>query len=119
MKSLYINNDGDIEFDELNKFKVISGNSEVAQRNKIAISINQGEWIFDILLGIPWVEMMSDKTTTMADYEREIKQILESDEAIKKVEKINTEYTSGTRHLKIDFIAKLVDGTRIEEEVEV
>lgn len=119
MKSLYINNNGDIEFDGLNKLKMVEGKDEVIQRNVIGLGINEGEWVFDLLLGLPWIEMMSDKNTTAEDIEREVKDELEADEDIQEVEEIMSEYDNDKRNLIIKFKARLVNGDTFETGIEV
>ncbi|MCF8020857.1 MAG: hypothetical protein K9L62_15875 [Vallitaleaceae bacterium] len=115
MKSLYLNDDGDVEFDKMHNLKMIEGAQEVIQRNKIAISINEGEWIFNKLLGIPWIKMMKDKTKTDRDYEKEVTDILKNDPDINEdTVEINTEYNSFDRELQINFSGRLIDGTVFE-----
>lgn len=115
MKSLYLNDDGDVEFDKMHNLKMIEGAQEVIQRNKIAISINEGEWIFNKLLGIPWIKMMKDKTKTDRDYEKEVTDILKNDPDINEdTVEINTEYNSFDRELQINFSGRLIDGTAFE-----
>ena len=115
MKSLYLNNDGDMEFDEMYNLKMVDESEEVIQRNKIALSVNEGEWIFNKLLGIPWIKMMKDKSKTDRDYERQVKNILKNDPDINEdTIEISTEYNGFDRELKIDFSGKLVDGTKFE-----
>lgn len=115
MKSLKLNQDGDIEFDEMHNLKMVEGSEEVIQRNKIAISINEGEWIFNKLLGIPWIKMMKDKSKTDRDYEKEIRVVLKNDPDINEdTIEISTEYNGFDRELKINFSGRLVDGTKFE-----
>jgi hypothetical protein len=115
VKSLYLNNDGDMEFDEMYNLKMVDESEEVIQRNKIALSVNEGEWIFNKLLGIPWIKMMKDKSKTDRDYERQVKDVLKNDPDIDEdTIEISTEYNGFDRELKIDFSGKLVDGTKFE-----
>jgi hypothetical protein len=112
MKSLYLNRDGDVEFDEMHNLKMVKDAQEVIQRNRVAISINEGEWIFNKLLGIPWIEMMKDKTKTESDYENEVLEILKNDPDINENSlEISAEYDEFNRALEISFSGKLVDGT--------
>ncbi len=119
MESVLLNEDGDIEFDNNGMLKLIDGTDEILQRNKIALSINQGEWIFNTNLGIPWVEFMRDKFKDERDYEREIEIELDRDEDIEEIEDISSEFDRARRVLKIEFSGKLVNGDRFTEEVEV
>ena len=112
MKSLYLNRDGDVEFDEMHNLKMVKDAQEVIQRNRVAISIDEGEWIFNKLLGIPWIEMMKDKTKTESDYENEVLEILKNDPDINENSlEISAEYDEFNRALEISFSGKLVDGT--------
>jgi hypothetical protein len=112
VKSIYLNDNGDFEFDNMRNLKMVDKNAEVIQRNKIALIINEGEWIFNKLLGIPWIKLMRDKDKTDRDYESKVKEILKNDFDInEETIEIATEYDSLNRELKIDFKGKLVDGT--------
>jgi hypothetical protein len=115
VKSIYLNDNGDFEFDSMHNLKMVDKSAEVVQRNKIALSMNEGEWIFNKLLGIPWIEYMRDKTKTDRDYEKEVREILKNDPDIDEYTiGIEIEYNGFDRELKIDFKGKLVDGTSFE-----
>jgi len=120
MKSLYLNSDnGDIEFNELGELKMVDNIKEIGQRNEIGLSINQGEWIFDMLLGLPWIEMLSDKDTSQQDIKNLVKEELLKDDDIAEVTEIEADFTGEDRTLYIKFNAKLIDGEELEGEVEV
>lgn len=119
MESILLNESGDIEFDENGMLKLVDETDEIVQRNKIALSINQGEWIFNTNLGVPWVKLMKDKFKDERDYEREIKIELDKDDDIEEIENIESEFDREKRILKIEFSGKLVNGDRFTEEVEV
>lgn len=119
MKSVYLDENGDVEFDVNGNLKLINGVEEILQRNKIALSINEGEWIFNINLGIPWVKFMQDKNRDFEDYERELKLELDKDKDIDQIDDVTSSYDREKRLLKLKFSGTLVNGVRFSEEVEV
>ena len=119
MKSVLLNDNGDIEFDESGYLKMVEDTDEVLQRNKIALSINQGEWIFNINLGIPWIEYMRDKFKDVDEYVKEVETKLNTDEDIEEITNIDAEYDRGRRILTIEFEGRLINGDRFTEEVGV
>lgn len=119
MKSLLLNSEGNIEFDNLNNLKMIEGIKEITQRNIIGMKINQGEWVFEKTLGIPWIKIMSDKFMNEDDFKKYIEDELKSDDDIQEIIEINVDKNEVNRNMKIKFKAKLVNDKEIEQEIEV
>ena len=115
MKSLKVNDQGDIEFNNLHNLKMVEGLEEVKQRNKLRIGTNQGEWFLNLRFGIPWLEMLRNQEPP-SRFRAEIARVLNDDPAIDSIEEINIEFTRESRDLRIDFTA-IVDGEKIREEV--
>lgn len=57
-KTFFINSEGDIEFDKLNRLKMISGNDELRQNVEIELSSGEGEWFLNELYGVPWLDLL-------------------------------------------------------------
>ena len=115
MKSLYLNEDGDIEFDSLHNLKMVDGLDEVKQRLRLTLGTNRGEWFLNKKFGIPWIDMLS-KGAPPEKYRKEILKVLNNDPAIDEVEEINFNFERQDRKLKIEFVA-VADGERFRERV--
>lgn len=117
MKTLKLIN-GDLVFNSRNNLEMVKEKQEVVQRVKVELSVNKGEWIFNKLFGVPWIELMRDKEKGERDYEREVLKVLKEDkEVVNESIEINVNYDELERVMNIDFIAKLTNGDLIEEQV--
>ena len=119
MKSLYLNENDDLDFDNMGNLKMVNGNDEVRQRIEISLNINEGEWIFDKTLGIPWIDLISDKDTKIYEIENEIIDEVESDDRVEEVIEIESDLDTARRDLDVKFKAKLTNGDIVSGEVEV
>lgn len=116
MKSLYLNKDGDLEFDGLNSFKMVEGDDEVRQRLRIAILTNMGEWFLDTSLGVPWMDMLG-KRNNQDEIKQAILKELKKDDDVQSIETIDIVFDDHERTLNISFNGTLINGTKINEEV--
>lgn len=108
MKSLYIDNSGDIEFDSKMDLKMVDAIDEIKQRLKIELLTNKGEWFLNTNFGIPWIELLSENQA-IERYKREISKVLNGDEDVTKVREINLDYDRNNRHLNIYFTVIIDD----------
>lgn len=115
MKSLYLDDTGDIELDGLNKLKMIDGLEEVKQRNRLSLGTRKGEWFLNKLFGIPWIKMLSENELPES-FQKEILKVLNNDPAIDGVEKIELDFDRQDRKLEIKFVA-IANGERFNERV--
>lgn len=118
-KSLKLNQQGDLEISSGGNLKMIEGTAEVAQRNRLKIGTHRGEWIFNLLMGIPWIDLMAEKPPAAQDIKRALRQALREDEDIKEVLQVDFEYNPADRTGEIYFEVLLINGERIAEEAEV
>lgn len=107
MLSLKLDQNGDLEFDELNNFRMIEGKEELAQRLALGIKTRAGEWFLDTSLGIPWFKLLGDKDNEEM-IKSEVRRVLMEDSAIKTVDDL-TLIRTGDRSITIDFKCTLSD----------
>ena len=119
MKTLLLNQEGDLEFGNQYNLKMVEGVEEVNQRLDITISTNQGEWIFNTILGIPWIKIMNSKGRVIERIENHVARVLRQDEDIAEIIDIGIDYDRAKRFVKIKFHALLENGERFSGEVEV
>lgn len=118
MKSFYLNNEGDLEFDQLNNIKMVADKKEVEQRTRLSLSTNRGEWFLNLKFGIPWVKLLGQKNN-QEDIRYELIKTLSQDSAIKAVDWVDFDYDYANRNLTVSFKATLIDNTSFEKTVEV
>jgi hypothetical protein len=58
MKDILLNENHDMEITD--DFHIIEGRLEVLQSTKIVLLFIQGEWVFNFVLGVPWLTDMFD-----------------------------------------------------------
>lgn len=115
MRDIKLNNQGDIEINSMNDIRMIDSIEEISQRLRHSLITEMKEWFLDLDFGIPWIDMLQEKTEPEV-YRKEVLKVLKSDQAVKKVLYINTEFDRQNRYLEIDFKVQLDEGT-IEESV--
>lgn len=115
MKSIYINNDGDFEFDKLHDIKTIEDADEVRQRTRLTLGTNQSEWIFNLRFGVPWFEMLSEGEP-QESFRKEVIRVLDNDPAIDEIVDVDLDFDRGQRALEIDFEV-IIDDESYREKV--
>ena len=118
MYSLYLNDTGDLEFDEVMNFKTVTGSAEVAQRLRLALMTNRGEWFLDTDFGVPWTPILGGKFDEK-ELKRHIIRVLKDDAAVKEINNITITALTPGRSVEIYFECLLVDDTELKETVEV
>jgi len=118
MKSLHLNDNGDIEFDNLGNLKMVEGADEVRQRNKISLSTRKGEWFLNLNFGIPWLKLLGNKAKE-DEIKQEIVKTLESDDAIGSINSIEINTDNATRDAVIDISGTLTTGDDFKQSVEI
>jgi len=115
MKTLKLKNNGDLEFDSRMDLEMVDEIDEVKQRIKIKMNTNEGEWMFNLLFGIPWIERLSNSEPPEV-LVGEVREVLENDDAVDEIVEINYDFDKANRGIEINFIA-MIDGERFDESV--
>jgi hypothetical protein len=118
MKSLYLDNNGDLVINQLNNFKMIDGEDEVRQRNRLTLGTRAGEWFLDSSFGLPWFELM-EKGVTNDEIEREIVAALLEDDSVKEITEMEFNLDKSKRKLNIYLEGTLTGGEDFKLEAEV
>lgn len=116
MKSIYLNDNGDFEFDSMNEIKVIDGIDEIKQRLKISLKTEAKEWFLNINFGVPWLKMLGEGDSP-EEFRKEVLKVLNSDPDVKKIDYVKTEFDRANRDLKIDFRVRVGEETVAESVV--
>lgn len=119
MKSIFINKDTrDFEFNNLNRFELVTNKEEIKQRIWIRLGINKGEWFLNTNLGIPWHDLL-DNNATPEQIRAEVQKALEHEEYIKSIDYVRIEeIDKENRKLKLSF-SVVTDLGEIESTEEV
>ena len=115
MKTLFVNEQGDLEFDGLNKLKMIDTLEEVKQRLRLTIQTNMGEWFLNLQFGFPWFDLLSNAEPT-EEFRKELVKILDNDPAINEIIEIDIDLNRDEREMEINFVA-VANEQRFRERV--
>lgn len=122
LRSFYINPETrDLEFDRLGRLKMVESDAEQTaerQRLRLRLGTRAGEWFLDVLLGVPWLELV-EKGVPRERIRAEILKALHFDEQVERVESLTIGQLTQDRTLPIEVQVKLKDGTTLADRVEV
>jgi hypothetical protein len=116
MKSIYLNDSGDFEFDSMNEVKMIEGIDEIKQRLKISLITEMKEWFLNLDFGVPWLKMLGEGDPP-EEFRKEVLKVLNADPAVDKINSVKTEFDRANRSLEIDFIVKVGENAIAESVV--
>lgn len=118
MKTLYLNDTGDIELDNLYNLKLVEADEEARQRNRLTLTTRKEEWFLNLQFGIPWMELLGKKVT-LDEIKQEIINALEADDAIESIDSIELDFDNAQRDLQIDIEGTLSNGNDFQQTLEV
>lgn len=118
MSQLKMTDDGDIEIG-MNKFSLVTGRAEIRQRLIQALRTFFGEDFTDLTKGLPWFQVVFEKTTPPEQIDAAIKnEILSVTGVISLTRYEPLDLDVATRTLAVDFEVNTVFGAiAIEEEL--
>jgi hypothetical protein len=109
--NLFINSDGDIEFDHTtNNLKVATGHEEIRQIILRNLETFEGEWFLDTTLGVPWFTEILSKQVTVAKVDALIMDVIVNSDGVLSLISYDSEYDKATRTLAVTFTAQTVAG---------
>lgn len=109
---------GDLEFDGRGRLAMVDGMEAIKQRLRLRIGTRAGEWFLDSRLGVPWLQLM-EKGTSRNRIRAEMMKAIMADEEVERVENLQIGRITSNRHLTIEFTARLRNGERLSDRVEV
>jgi len=119
MKTLFLNEQGDLELDGSKKIKMVDGADEKLQSVRLLIATNQGEWFLQTDFGLDYFVFLGQK---WPDAEEETRaafmEAFEQEPRIEEVLSLEFEWIREERKLKVKFRLRM-DGEEIEGEAEV
>jgi len=122
LRSFYINPETrDIEFDELGRLRMVESDADLTaerQRLRLRLGTRAGEWFLDVLLGVPWLELV-EKGVPRERIRAEVLRAIQRDEQVERVESLTIGQLTQDRTLPIEFQVKLKGGTTLADRVEV
>lgn len=108
----------DLVFDRRGRLQMVSGMEARKQRPRLRLGTQTDEWFLDTLLGVPWLELM-EKGVSRERIRAEVLKAIMRDEEIERVEELDIGRITPERHLTIRFVARLRNGDRLADVVEV
>src|SRR5690606_30226512 len=122
LRSFYIDPETrDLEFDRLGRLKMVESDVEQTaerQRLRLRLGTRAGEWFLDVLLGVPWLELV-EKGVRRERIRAEVLRALHRDEQVERVESLTIGELAPDRTLPIEFVARLRSGQQLADRVEV
>lgn len=115
MRTLKLNQLGDLEFDSRNNLKMTEGLEEIRQRLRITLSTNNGEWFLNTNFGVPWFEMLSTNAG-IERFRKEVIKVLNRDAGVDEILSVKLDFDTEKRNLQIDFRIR-IDKEVISESV--
>lgn len=110
MKSFYFDQElGDVKFNELHDVEEITGKMELEQALWLRLKTNQGEWMFDVNFGVPWMELFSKKASPK-EFRTEIRKTIYQEERVINVIDISVDFDIDNRKLSVYFEAETTEG---------
>jgi phage baseplate assembly protein W len=104
-----IDDDYDIIINDKGNIEMLSGLDEIAQSIQILLSVNKGEWAFNIDFGLDYSAFI-DESSNLEYIKAKILQALDTDERIIEVEEFDMEFIPETRTIKIDLKMRVQNG---------
>lgn len=112
MKTLYLNDQGDLEFDGQNNLRMVEGAGEKIQAVRLLLQTNAGEWFLNTGHGLGYLSILGQKpddeelrAVFMAAFEQEPR--------IEEVLSLDFEFNRTRRHLTVSFKVRM-EGEVIE-----
>lgn len=108
----------DLVFDRRGRLQMVSGMEARKQRLRLRLGTQTGEWFLDSRLGVPWMEL-AEKGTSRESLRAEMMKAIMADEEVERIENLQIGRITSDRHLTIEFTARLRNGDRLTDVVEV
>lgn len=122
LRSFYINPETrDLEFDNQGRLRMVETDEQHTaerQRLRLRLGTRTGEWFLDILLGVPWLDLV-EKNVPRERIRTEVLRALHRDDQVERVEFLTIGELTADRTLPIEFTVRLKSGGELSDTVEV
>lgn len=122
LRSFYVDPETkDLEFDAQGRLRMVESDENMTaerQRLRLRLGARAGEWFLDVLLGVPWLELV-EKGVLRERIRAEILRAIQHDERVERVESLTIGQLTADRTLPIEFTARLTAGEVLSDRVEV
>jgi len=112
MKTLLLNQDGDLEFDGQNSLKMVEGANEKLQAVQLLLQTNTGEWFLNTEHGLAYMSILGQKPDEEL-IRAAFMEAFQQEPRIEEVLSLDFEYDRAARHLTVNFRLR-IDGEEIE-----
>ncbi len=114
MKTLLLNDTGDLEFDGQNNLRTVEGPDEKLQSVRLLLGTNTGEWFLNLLHGLSYFELLGQKPSEEL-IRAAFLEAFEQEPRIEEVLELSFEFDRAQRHITVYFRVRM-DGEEIEGE---
>lgn len=113
IKTLLLQNN-DLAF-ENNNFRIVSGSNQIMQSIKTRLKTYLGEWFLDSTIGVPYLQELLVKGTSISRVDSVIQQKILSTEGVQELRTYDSSYDNESRVFSVTFGVR-VDGSEDTEK---
>ena len=117
MKTLRVDDDGDLQLDGQHSLRMVGGVDEKAQSVRILLGTNLDEWFLNKAHGLDY-SIIQVKNPNMEDIRAALQEALQQEPRLEEIENIELDFDERERKLKVNLRLRM-DGEILEEEAEV
>ncbi len=115
MKTLLLNEQGDLQLDGQNSLRMVEEADEKLQSVRLLLGTNTGEWFLNLLHGLAYETLLGQKQPSEELIRAAFLEAFEQEERIEEVLELSFEFDRAQRHLTVSFKVRM-DGEVIEGE---
>lgn len=97
---------GDIDL-STNDLQVVTGTDATVQHLRTRLRLFQGEWFFDLRVGVPYFEQILVKNPNLVAVTGIFRSAIQSTPGVERLDRIDIDFDSASRTLTVEFTAKL------------
>lgn len=112
MKDLKLDENNDVYFNG-RSFEWIEGPDQVAQSIKLHLWTIQGEWAYNITIGIPWIEKIFQTDISQSQKEAILRNAIATHKYVNTVDELKFEVNYKLRSAWLEFRVTTYDGVTL------
>lgn len=112
MKTLYLNDNGNLEFDGQNSLRMVEGADEMRQSVRLLLQTNTGEWFLNTGHGLEYMSILGQKPNEEL-IRAAFMEAFQQEPRIEEVLSLDFEFDRLDRHLTVNFRLRM-EGEVIE-----
>ncbi len=115
MKTLFLNAQGDLEFDGQNSLRMVEGPDEKQQSVRLLLQTNTGEWFLNLLHGLAY-DQLQVKNPNETAIRAAFLEAFQQESRIQEVISLEISFDRSARHLTVNFKVRMDEEDIVEGE---